>query len=188
MELCKPPQDQLQKMPRILPQFNGQLTGKPKYLMLNPPNSKDEYISDGNDDLESNKPFKRPLTKQPQVKTLPGHHFLPHKDRKQTILKQDEMIDYDKPQNLKTIPLLSPVEQDIMERRFNAMATHGIGLVVTKNGIEIRAADYHPTGHHLCFFQSLFQRKKVLLMRDSWESMIPLIIVNMIAKQRLLLH
>jgi hypothetical protein len=158
-------------MPRILPQFNG--SAKAKYLVLDDSSSNlkdDEAIDD--DDVESGKVIKKLNGRQqPQQlqqsqaqqqrereqqngkssQTQTSQRFFPHADRPLAGGGAGATeggvgkIDYDQPLNLTTISLLSPVEQDIIERRVNAMATHGIGFVVTKKGIEIRPADYFPT-------------------------------------------
>lgn len=161
MNLCAPPdpcfsQEKLQAqhrknmMPRILPQFNERFrtaaTEKAKYLVLDG-SSALAHEEAGDDDLESNKLRRNP--QQQANKSQSSQRFFPHADRRNRQLtgeaREEGKIDIDQPLNLTTISLLSPVEQDILERRVHAMATHGIGFVVTKKGVDIRPADYFPT-------------------------------------------
>jgi thioester reductase-like protein len=137
MELCADHSSQIQKreMPRLISQSNGITQSKQIEC----------EVSD-DDDIEALKSQKRQQSKQPQMKSQASQRFLPHRDPRSKLIKAEEKTDYDKPLNLRTISMLSPIEEDLAQRRVQAMSTHGIGFVVTKNGIDIRAADYHPTG------------------------------------------
>jgi hypothetical protein len=160
MELCAPPTPhQRREMPRLLPQFNG-LTqaARSKYLMLNGSRQGEgeaegaEVASD--DDIES---IRRPKRQQPKLQaqsqakggmslSQASQRFFPHQDPRSKSIKSVEKSDDDKPLNLTMISMQSPLEEDLVQRRVHAMSTHGIGFIVTKHGIDIRPANYHPTG------------------------------------------
>lgn len=109
--------------------LSSQLNGNSKYIVLNGTNTtKDEDGSDDDIDSTAKLSQKNLIT---QNKSLSrggfGQKFHHHKIETKNKIKKNSTreVDYEIPVNLQTKTLISPVEQDILERRALSMATHG---------------------------------------------------------------